>query len=147
MADLSYVAEDVITASPVEVFDFCSDLRNELVWNPNAEQVDKLTDGPVGAGTRFRARWANAGEAIVEVSEFDRPNSWATRSAARGMEVVFRGAVSEENGRTRYVARMEVRPRGIAWLYAPLALLAMRRQDITNMRLIKEAVEAAESTR
>jgi hypothetical protein len=63
------------------------------------------------------------------------------------MEVVFRGAVSEENGRTRYVARMEVRPRGIAWLYAPLALLAMRRQDITNMRLIKEAVEAAESTR
>jgi len=56
MADLSYVAKDVITASPVEVFDFCSDLRNELVWNPNAEQVDKLTDGPVGAGTRFRAR-------------------------------------------------------------------------------------------
>lgn len=144
MAVLSYVVEDVIEASPVEVFDFCSDLRNELVWNPNAEQVDKLTDGPVGLGTRFRARWANAGEVIVEVFEFDRPKRWATRSVARGMEVVFRGAVSEENGRTRYVARMEVRPRGLAWLYAPLALLAMHRQDITNMSLIKRAVEAAE---
>lgn len=142
MAVLSYVVEDVIAASPVEVFDFCSDLRNELVWNPNAEQVDKLTDGPVGPGTRFRACWANAGEVTVDVSEFDRPKRWATRSIARGMEVVFRGAVSEEDGKTRYMARMEVRPIGLAWLYAPLALLAMRRQDTTNMRLIKEAVEA-----
>ena len=131
-----------MAASPVEVFDFCSDLRNELVWNPNAEQVDKLTDAPVGPGTRFRARWANAGEVTVDVFEFDRPKHWATRSVARGMEVVFRGAVSEEDGRTRYVARMEVRPIGLARLYAPLALLAMRRQDTTNMRLIKEAVEA-----
>lgn len=147
MAVLSYLVEDVIAASPVEVFDFCSDLRNELVWNPNAEQVDKLTDGPVGAGTRFRARWANAGEVIVEVSEYDRPHQWATRSIARGMEVIFRGTVSEDDGRTRYVARMEVRPIGLAWLYAPLALLAMRRQDTTNMHLIKEAVEAAASTK
>ena len=139
---VSYVVEDVMAASPVEVFDFCSDLRNELVWNPNAEQVDKLTDGPVGCGTRFRARWANAGEVTVDVFEFDRPKLWATRSVARGMEVVFRGAVSEEDGRTRYVARMEVRPIGLARLYAPLALLVMRRQDTTNMRLIKEAVEA-----
>lgn len=147
MAVLRYAVEDVMAASPAEVFDFCSDLRNELVWNPNADQVDKLTDGPVGAGTRFRARWANAGEVMVEVVEFDRPKRWATRSLARGMEVIFRGAVSEENGGARYVARMEVRPIGLAWVYAPLAVLAMRRQDIINMRLIKEAVEAAESTK
>lgn len=147
MAVLTYVVEDVISASPVEVFDFCSDLRNELVWNPNAEQVHMLTEDPVGAGTRFRARWANAGEVMVDVFEFDRPKRWATRSVARGMEVIFQGAVSEENGSTRYVARIQVRPIGLAWLYAPLAALAMRRQDTTNMRLIKEAVEAAESTK
>lgn len=147
MAVLSYVVEDVIAASPEEVFDFCSDLRNELVWNPNAVQVEKLTDGPIETGTRFRARWSNVGEVIVELSQFDRPKRWATRSAARGIEVVFRGAVSEEGGKTRYVARMELLPMGMAWLYAPLALLAMRRQDTTNMRLIRETLEASESTK
>lgn len=142
MVVLSYATQGVIDAPLSDVFEFCSDLGNELVWNPNAEAVEKLTDGPVSVGTHFRARWANAGEMTVEVVEFDRPKSWATRSDARGMEVLFRGTVSEENGRTRYVTRMEVRPRGLARLYAPLAVLAMRRQDTTNMRLIKEAVEA-----
>lgn len=58
------------------------------------------------------------------------------------MEVVFRGTVVGQNGGTRSVARMELTPRGLAWLYAPLALLAMRRQDTTNMRLIKGASES-----
>lgn len=61
------------------MFDFCSDLRNELVWNPNAVQVEMLTDDPVRVGTRFRARWSNAGEVIVELVEFDRPKRRATR--------------------------------------------------------------------
>jgi len=146
MAVLSYVIEDVIKAPQVEVFDFGSDLRNELVWNPSAEKVEKLTDGPVGIGTRFRARWANAGEVIVEVVEYDPPRRWATLSTARGMEVLFRGTVAEEPGGSRYAARMEVRPLGLAWLYAPLAWLAMRRQDTTNMRLIREAIEARSET-
>jgi hypothetical protein len=147
MAVLSYVTKGVIEAPQVEVFDFCSDLRNELVWNPNAEAVEKVTDGPVDAGTRFRARWVAAGDMFVEVVEFDRPKSWATRAVARGMEVLFRGTVAEDDDGTRYVTRMEVRPAGLAWLYAPLAWLAMRRQDATNMRLIKKALESREETR
>ena len=147
MAVLSYTKQGAIGVAPEEVFDFGSDLRNELVWNPNAEQVEKLADGPVRVGTRFRARWSNAGEVIVEVVEFDRPQSWATRSIARGMEVVFRGTVAAQDDGTRYVGRMELRPRGLAWLYAPFALLAMSRQDVTNMRLIKESLESGDEDR
>lgn len=144
MTFLSYVKQRVIDVSPADAFRFCSDLRNELSWNPNAKQVEKLTEGPVGVGTRFRARWANTGEVVVEVVEFDPPRSWATRSTARGMEVVFRGDVAAETaGGTRYVARIEVQPRGLAWVYAPLALLAMSRQDAINMDLIERTLESA----
>jgi hypothetical protein len=139
----SYVKEAVIDVSQAEAFRFCSDLRNEMAWNPNAEQVDKLSDGPVDVGTRFRARWSNAGEVLVEVVEFDPPRSWATRSAARGMEIVSRGEViADPGGGTRYTAHMEVQPRGLAWIYAPLAVLAMRRQDTINMSLIKQTLES-----
>jgi hypothetical protein len=39
------------------VFDYCSDNRNELEWNPSAISIEKLTDGPVGLGTKYLARW------------------------------------------------------------------------------------------
>ena len=72
---LSY-AGIVIQSPPARVFDFCADLRNELIWNPNAKHVELLTDEPIGVGTRFRARWTNAGEVTVEMIEFDRPRRW-----------------------------------------------------------------------
>jgi hypothetical protein len=46
MRALAYRTETVIRRSPEEVFDFCSDLRSELRWNPKAKYVEKLTHGP-----------------------------------------------------------------------------------------------------
>ena len=37
-----------IRCTPAEAFDYLSDHRNELEWNPGIESIDKLTDGPVG---------------------------------------------------------------------------------------------------
>ena len=67
MKALSYRTETVIHRPPEDVFDFCSDLRSELQWNPKAKYVEKLTDGPVSVGTRYQARWSNSGPTAVEV--------------------------------------------------------------------------------
>jgi hypothetical protein len=48
MSTLAYSIETVIRRSPEDVFEFCSDLRSELQWNPRVKYVEKLTDGPVG---------------------------------------------------------------------------------------------------
>jgi hypothetical protein len=37
-----------------EVFDYCTDLTREHEWNPKTRRVEKLTGGPIGAGTRFK---------------------------------------------------------------------------------------------
>jgi uncharacterized protein YndB with AHSA1/START domain len=95
MRALAYRTETVIRRSPEEVFDFCSDLRSELQWNPKAKYVEKLTHGPVGVGTRYRARWSNSGPTAVEVVAFDRPRSWETTTRARGMVIRFRGTVTD----------------------------------------------------
>jgi uncharacterized protein YndB with AHSA1/START domain len=40
---------------PVEtVFDFIADARNEPRYNSHILQAEKISDGPIGAGTRFR---------------------------------------------------------------------------------------------
>ena len=146
MRALSYSTDMVIRRSPEDVFDFCSDLRSELRWNPNAKYIEKLTDGSVGVGTRYRARWANSGPTTVEVVRFDRPRSWETSTRARGMVIRFRGTVTDAAPGARYSASLELHPRGLAWLVAPLALLAMRRQDQQNMQCIQEALESSTVT-
>src|SRR5215217_6960115 len=147
MRALAYRTETVIRRSPEEVFDFCSDLRSELQWNPKAKYVEKLTHGPVGVGTRYRARWSNSGPTTVEVVAFDRPRSWETTTRARGMVIRFRGTVTDAAPGARYAASLDLHPRGLAWLVAPLALVAMRRQDQTNMHRIKETLESNAMTR
>jgi hypothetical protein len=42
-----------IRCTPEEAFDYLSDHRNELEWNPGIDSIDKLTGGTVGLGTRL----------------------------------------------------------------------------------------------
>jgi hypothetical protein len=44
-----------IRCTPEEAIDYLSDHRSELEWNPGIEPTGKLTDGPVGQGTRRQA--------------------------------------------------------------------------------------------
>ncbi|HEX5730593.1 SRPBCC family protein, partial [Microbacterium sp.] len=47
-----------IRCAPEKAFDYLSDMRNELHWNPAVESVEKqLTTGQVAVGTRYRAKW------------------------------------------------------------------------------------------
>jgi uncharacterized protein YndB with AHSA1/START domain len=146
MKALVYRTETVIHRPPEEVFEFCSDLRSELRWNPKVKYVEKLTDGPVGVGTRYRARWANSGPTAVDVTRFDRPQSWETNATARGMSIRFQGTVTDTAPGARYTADLKLHPKGLAWLMAPLALLAMRRQDEKSMHRIREALESSTVT-
>jgi uncharacterized protein YndB with AHSA1/START domain len=143
MKALTYSTETVVHRPPEEVFEFCSDLRSELQWNPKVKYVEKLTDGPIGVGTRYRARWANSGPTTVEVVWFDRPHRWETTATARGMSIRFQGTVTGAPHGARYTADLELHPRGLAWLVASLALLAMRRQDQQHMHRIREALESS----
>ncbi len=65
----------VIDRSPDVVFDFCvvNHLRNHPRWDPRME-LQQLTDGPVGVGTRFRRRHTRVDtpvEGTMEVVEFE----------------------------------------------------------------------------
>src|SRR6185436_110761 len=60
-----------------EVFDYLVDLRNELEWNPDTQSMEKLTDGPIGVGTIFLAKWKQSQLIKVECIRFERPYRWA----------------------------------------------------------------------
>lgn len=73
----------VLRCSPEVVFDYLCDHRAELEWNPKCEVMEKLTDGPVGLGTKYRAKWKSSPYVELETMAFDRPRTWTMHTAAR----------------------------------------------------------------
>jgi hypothetical protein len=133
--------QTTVACTPEELFDYCVDIRNELEWNPTAVSMEKLTDGPIGVGTRFLARWKGAPSAIeVECLEFDRPRRWVHDNGGP-IAVTFTGTVQPVTAGSLLSVRFDARPRGWFRLVFPLFMWMTRRQEKANMTHLREAIE------
>jgi uncharacterized protein YndB with AHSA1/START domain len=56
MTDIAGERDVVIQAPPGQVFEYISDFSHHADWNHQILEVTQISDGPVGVGTRFRAR-------------------------------------------------------------------------------------------
>ncbi len=76
-AGMVRIEGDILISRPVdEVFDFVADERNEPRYNPRMRRGEKISAGPIGLGTRFRAETSTArGTApmTVEITAYERP--------------------------------------------------------------------------
>ncbi len=53
---MAHIEGEILIGRSVEdVFDFVADERNEPRYNPRMLRAEKISPGPIGAGTRFRA--------------------------------------------------------------------------------------------
>src|SRR6478735_1465757 len=116
----------ILRCAPEVVFDYLSDLRAELEWNPNCEGMEKLTDGPVGLGTRYRAKWKGSSSVELDTVAFDRPHGWTTHNAGP-IEITF-------------TCRLEPIPHHWFRLIYPFFLIIIRRQEKANMGFLQDAV-------
>lgn len=130
----------VIGCQPEDAFDYLSDHRSELEWNPACREMVKLTDGPVGLGTRYRAKWSNSPYVELETVAFDRPRSWSMHNGGP-IEVSFRCTLEAVSDGVRLTSEFTATPHGWFRLIFPLFLMGMRRQEEQNMVLIKRALE------
>lgn len=130
----------VIRCSPEEAFDYLSDHRAELEWNPRCEVMEKLTDGSVGLGIRYRAKWKSSPLVELETVAYDRPHSWTMHNGGP-IEVTFTGRLELVPEGTRLHADFEPRPHGWFRLVFPIFLLVIRREEKANMGHLRDALE------
>ena len=137
-----------IARSPVEVFDYCSDLSNEREWSPGSmKSVEKLTNGPVGVGTRYRAEWQQGGPNTVEYTRFEHPTFWEATSDSKMLGMVFQARVEPTPAGSRLIVRMDLQPHGLARLGAPILRRVMQREEVRNLAAIKRTLEAGPEMR
>ena len=125
-----------------ELFDFCSDLRNELEWNPQQmESVSLLSPEPVGVGSRFRAKWKDGPESVIEYVEFERPHRWVAQSESALWGIRFEGRVTETVEGSRLDTKMEVVGRGVGRLLRPVFVWMLRREAPKSAARIRQTLE------
>ena len=129
-----------LRCSPEVVFDYLSDLRAELEWNPKCESMEKLTDGPVGLGTKYRAKWKGSPAVQLETVAFDRPRGWTMHNDGP-IEVTFTCRLEPVPEGTRLQAAFTPTPHGWFRLIFPIFLIAIRRDEKANMSHLRDAVE------
>ena len=131
----------VIDRPPEEVFDYASDMRHELEWNPDVQSMAKVTDGPIGVGTRFAAKWKQSEPVVVECTRFDRPRSWTWVNGG-SLSATIEVRVEPRGAGTLFASRFTARPHGFLKVIFPLFKIMMRSFEKANMGHLKRAIEA-----
>ena len=79
---IEVTGEIVIDRPAEEVFDFVANQENEPQYNPKMRVAKKMTDGPIGVGTLFRAEMTGRGRVVamtIELTEFEAAPSRRAR--------------------------------------------------------------------
>lgn len=141
-----HIEGDILINRPVEtVFDFVADESNEPRYNPQMLSAQKVSNGPIGLGTRFRAQTASQGrpiEMIIEMTVYDRPRRLASSTQMAEMDI--RGTLTFEpsGDGTRMHWSWDVKPRGVLKLLGPLVGFMGCRQERRIWTGLKHYLEA-----
>jgi hypothetical protein len=132
----------LIQRSVEEVFDYCSDLENELKWNPDGLlSLEALTPLPIVVGTKFLALWKGSPPMICEYTCINRPIEWEVYTRGKGMYVAFRGEVEKQSGGSLLTVKMKLIPQGFLQLLSPILKRSFQRGEIKNLASIKAHME------
>jgi uncharacterized protein YndB with AHSA1/START domain len=124
-----------------EVFDYCSDPTHEPEWNIKMTGAERLSDGPIGVGTRYRMAFASAPSVLTECVRFARPRVWELVGRSKVMTSGWRGRVLPSGDGARLVLRMELQLHGPLGLATPLLGRRMRPELERDIATIKAKLE------
>lgn len=136
---------DIVIKRPrEEVFDFVADERNEPRYNPRMIRSEKVTDGPVGQGSCFRAEIMTRGgkaEMTIQNTAYDRPRRLASTTYLSNMEI--RGALIFDRvpDGTRLQWVWELRPRGLLKVMSPVVARIGKHQEREIWNNLKRLLE------
>jgi uncharacterized protein YndB with AHSA1/START domain len=116
--DLEYV----FNQPAKRLFAVMADIEHRPEWVALAVERTALTDGPVGAGSRYRATDHYPGrraEFVHEITAYE-PNRLIAESWGGPMAGHMTTRFVEEGGSTRLTVSMEINPSGVLRFIAPL---------------------------
>jgi Polyketide cyclase / dehydrase and lipid transport len=134
----------VIDRPVAEVFDFVADERNEPRYNPRIRRAEKLSPGPIGPRTRFRAEAVALGRTVgmtIQYTVYERPRRLASSIHMSAADIVGTLRFAPVRGGTRMRWSWTMRLRGPYRLLTPIIAGVGRRQERANWAGLKRFLE------
>ena len=103
-----------IPRPPSEVFPWLFEEDKVPQWTTGLEHYERLDTGPLGRGARFQQKLDVSGQRFtveLEVFEYDPPTSAASSFEIRGVDVVTRYALADNDGSTELTQSVEAKRR------------------------------------
>jgi len=142
---MARITGEIFIDRPVDaVFDFVVDETNEPMYNAELLRSEKVTDGPIGVGTQFKALHTSRGrpvEMLVEVKEYVRPQHMSSTTTMPHMDVTGALTFEQAGPGTRMRWSWDVRPKGLTKILTPLVGLIGRRQERACWEGLKRYLE------
>jgi len=126
-----------------QVFDYVANLDNEPEWNPDASNVVRKSDGPVGLGTVWEEDFARVGHYVTTISVYEPPREleFDARNPKADARVRFHFAAAGEAA-TDVSCAVELTLKGFMRLFEPV-MKGVARRGIETSRAprLKSALE------
>lgn len=134
-----------ISRPPEEVFDYCSDHTHEPEWNPMMKRIEKLTDGPIGVGTRYSTEFVKGPPMVMELTEYERPTTWSLIGESRVLKARGGWRITPTSRGAHLVMHTELELHGALKLAAPFVRRQERLMFQRDLENIKARLEGTES--
>ncbi len=134
-----------IAKPPKQVFELISDLTNASKFLDNIKGSTKLTDGPIGVGTRFRETRVVGGKessADLLVTAYEPNSHFGIRSEVEGIKVEYHYHLSPEAGGTQLRWVCELEASGLRKMMLPMVAGIMKKEDGDHLQKLKAHLES-----
>ena len=105
-----------IAKPPEEVFPYLFEPDLVPQWTTGLNGYERLDDGPLGTGSRFREQLEVSGQQIdteLEITAYDPPRGAETRTEIRGIDVISTYTLQPSGGGTRLTQTVEATGGGL----------------------------------
>ena len=134
----------VIDRAVEDVFDYVADERNEPSYNAQMRFAEKISEGPIGVGTQYRAEVVSGGRPVsmeIECTEYERPRRLASMTTMSSMDIAYTLTFAPVREGTRMRWSGEIEPHGMLKLIGPLVAWMGRRQELRIWTGLKALLE------
>ena len=143
-----HIEGDIVIDRRVEdVFDYVADECNEPTYNAQMRLAEKISDGPIGEGTQYRAEVVSGGRPVsmvIEFTEYERPRRLASKTTMSAMDIAYTLTFEPVPGGTRMRWLGAIEPHGMLKLMGPLVAWMGRRQELRIWTGLKTLLEGTE---
>ncbi|QST00491.1 SRPBCC family protein [Pontibacillus sp. ALD_SL1] len=142
--------DEVVIEKPLEeVFAFTTNIDNFKKVMPNVVQVETITEGAFGVGTKIketREIKGRKGTTTIEVIDFVPSERYSVRSALEGLETIYHYSFHEDEKQTTTIKfECEINTSTLKMkMIKPIFKRTLQREDKEHLSLIKKALEESE---